>query len=151
MWPRQTASDLSRFHHRRIAEWHQGQLSSYELLELFGVSIEDDPELEVRTIRVDFAPEDGAIADAMRGGERPEWKRMLAQTANETAVLRAAYVPDADADEYASQLFLPAARLREMAEEQHRHEDEVRRLHAEDVTDDDSGSLYSLWQQQEVN
>lgn len=33
-FPRQIASDLSEFHHRRIAEWHQGTMSSYELLEL---------------------------------------------------------------------------------------------------------------------
>src|SRR5688500_8954381 len=51
-FPRQIASDLSEFHHRRIAEWHQGFMSSYELLEL-----------------MEFMNDRGAFKTAARGGE----------------------------------------------------------------------------------
>src|SRR5512139_1333868 len=98
-WPRQIASDLSRFHHRRIADWHQGVMSSYELLEL-----------------LEYPPEDGALARAIRDGERSEWQQMLAQVANEVAVLRAGQVQSVDGDEYGSMLWFSAAKLREMAD-----------------------------------
>jgi hypothetical protein len=118
-------------------------MSSYELLELFGASIIDDPKRKVRTIRIDFAPEDGALASALRGGERPEWKQMLAQSANELAVLRVAQAPDADATEYDERLFLSVARQRELDEEQLAREGEQR-----DGTDNSEPSgLYSLWQE----
>lgn len=136
------ASDLSRFHHRRIADWHSGEMSSYELMELFGAVIRDDAEAKVRTIRLDFAPEDGAVADTLRDGDRPEWKQMLAQVANETAVLRAGQLPAADAEEYGSQLFLPMDRIREIVDEQ----DELAR--AADQPDPSDG-LFLLWHQSE--
>lgn len=139
VFPRQIASDLRRFFHAHIADWHQGRMSSYELLELFGVTIDDSvwvkgdqfdadtpivtnvgwltveivADEKARTIRVDFPPEDGAVATAMRGGERPEWKQMLAQTANELAVLRATYAPGAAADQYDARLFFTQQRQRQ--------------------------------------
>jgi hypothetical protein len=121
-------------------------MSSYELLELFGASVEDDPVNKVRTIRIDFAPEDGVLAEALRGGERPEWKQMLAQSANELAVLRVAQAPDANADEYGEQLFLPVARQREYVEEQRLLEEQAHRIQAEGANDG-GGSLFSLWNQ----
>lgn len=147
--PRQMASDLQRFFHRRIAEWHSGEMSSYELLELFGAAIVDDPAAKTRTIRFDFPPEDGAVAGELRGGERPEWKRMLAQIANETAVLRAAQVQGADADEYGSQLFLPMWREREFAADGERLTKERERLRSEGP--DDDWGMASMWIQKEVS
>lgn len=149
MWPRQIASDLSRFHHRRIADWHHGVMSSYELLELFGVSVTDDAKTETRTIRIDFAPDDGELAKAMRDGERPEWQQMLAQTANETAVLRAAYVPDAQSSEYGSRLFFPIPKMREFAAENDRMLAEQQRLRDEGL--DDVAGMAAMWTAKEVN
>lgn len=118
-------------------------MSSYELLELFGVSFHDDPVAKVRTIRVDFAPENGELAKAMRDGERPEWQQMLAQSANETAVLRAAYVPDAQSDEYGSRLFFPVPKLREFAADYEQTMAEQQRLAAEGL--DDTAGMASMW------
>lgn len=148
-WPRQIASDLRRFFHASIADWHQGRMSSYELLELFGVSIIDDPKRKTRTIRVDFAPEDGALAGALRDGEIPEWQQMVRQAANTLAVLRAAQVPDAQSDEYGERLFFPLSRLVEIdAEEQRRkaEEDRLRELGVDD-------GMAQMWTQpdEEVN
>lgn len=137
-FPRQIASDLQRFWRLRIAGWHQGSLSSFELLELLGASVEDDEENKIRTIRADFAPEDGALAAVMRGGDRPEWKQMLAQSANELSVLRVAQVPGADGDEYGARLFMPIEREPEP-------EPELRR----DESDNTSSGLYALWQVRE--
>jgi hypothetical protein len=117
-------------------------MSSFELLELFGVSIVDDPEARIRTIQVDFAPEDGAVSAAMRDGDRPEWKQMLAQAANESAVLRAGMLPGSDATAYGSRLFFPVSRIREMEAEQQAVLAEERRLRDEGLDDD---GLYSLW------
>ena len=142
-WPRQIASDLARFFHRRIADWHQGLMSSYELLELFGISIEEDAEEMVRTIRVDFAPEDGALAAALRGGELPEWQQMVRQSANTLAVLRAAQVPGAHADEYGERLFFPLAKLVEIDEEEQRRQAEERRMRESGADD----SMASMWTQ----
>lgn len=127
-WPRQIASDLQRFFRRRIAEWHSGEMSSYELLELFGVSVIDDPDTKTRTIRVDFAPDDGALATALRGGELPEWQQMMRQSANTLAVLRAAQVPGAAADEYGERLFFPLAKLLEIDDEEQRRQAEEQRM-----------------------
>lgn len=92
MFPRQIASDLCRFFPGyRIADWHHGRMSSYELLELFGVCVEDDPDTRTRSISVDFAPEDGAVAKAMRGGRWSERELIVAETFNELARLRASY------------------------------------------------------------
>lgn len=77
MWrqfPRQIASDLSRFHHRRIAEWHSGEMSSYELLEL-----------------VEHLPETGAYKAALRRGGYTVDQAMIAELFNETARFRASY------------------------------------------------------------
>lgn len=165
--PRELASDLQRFYHLRIADWHRGMLSSFEVLELFGVTI-TEPEMRVvkawvfesgrrmltdfpvpvdeeptRTIRVDFAPEDGVLALALRGGERPEWKQMLAQSANELAVLRASQVQGADSDEYGARLFLPIWREQELITEQ---------VALQELRDhpDEPGDMSSMWRQQEV-
>lgn len=174
MWPRQIASDLRRFFHCRIADWHRGEISSYELLELFGASVDESVTLcgsqfdadtpivtsagmatvdlladeKTRTIRVDFPPEDGAVAAALRGDERPEWKQMLAQTANSLAILRVVQAPDADTDTYGERLFLPIERQRELADEQQAMRDQHQRLR-EPGSDD--GGLGSLWQQKEVS
>lgn len=169
-FPRQTASDLRRFFRAHIRDWHQGRMSSYELLELFGAEVDDivtvagaefDADTPIitsrgpatvaliadektRTIRVDFPPEDGALALAMRGGERAEWQQMLAQSANELAVMRATFAPDAQADQYDARLFLSAARARH-------YEAEAAQAAADNTISDEPGGLYSLWQQQEVS
>jgi hypothetical protein len=71
-FPRQIASDLSQFHHRRIAEWHSLDMSSYELLEL-----------------LEFMPEEGAFKTAARGGEYSEQELVWRHISNELARLRA--------------------------------------------------------------
>lgn len=143
-WPRQIASDLRRFFHGvSIADWHQGRMSSYELLELFGVSIVDDPVAKVRTIRVDFAPDDGALAAALRGGELPEWQQMVRQSANTLAVLRAAQVPDAQADEYGERLFFPLDKIAEIDAEEQRRQAEEKRMRESGADD----SMSAMWTQ----
>lgn len=145
-------------------------MRSYELLELFGAEVDDivligDVEFDAgtpiitsrgwstvaliadkktRTIRVDFPPEDGSLALAMRGGERAEWQQMLAQSANELAVMRATFAPDAQADQYDARLFLSAARARH-------YEAEAAEAAADNNDSGGPGGLYSLWQQQEVS
>lgn len=93
-------------------------MSSFKLLELFGVAIVDDPDEETRTIAVDFAPEDGAVAAALRDGERPEWKQALAQVANISAMFRSAKMPNADTDVYGERMFLPASKIRQFIDDQ---------------------------------
>jgi hypothetical protein len=102
MWrqyPGELASDLSQFHRIRIADWHRGKLSSYELLEL-----------------ADFMDENGRLKTAQRLGDPPDYQKALFQAANELAVLRSTYVQQVNSDEYGSQLFLLPSRLRIMAE-----------------------------------
>lgn len=70
-FPRQIASDLSQYHHRRIAEWHSGTLGSYELLEL-----------------LEYMPEQGAFKTAARGGEYTEQDLVWRQMATEMSKLR---------------------------------------------------------------
>ena len=142
-WPRQIASDLRRFFHLPIADWHQGRMSSYELLELFGISIVDDPAEKVRTIRVDFAPEHGALASALRGGEIPEWQQMVRQSTNTLAVLRAAQVPGAQADEYGERLFFPPSKIAEIDAEEQRRQDEERRMR-ESGADDSMSAMWTI-------
>ncbi|MCV7208416.1 hypothetical protein [Mycolicibacterium canariasense] len=89
-------------------------MSSFELLELFGVTIDEDHENEVRTVTVEFAPEDGAVADALRDGERPEWKQMLAQIANIAALFRSGKFPRAEHEEYGERTFLPVKRIKQI-------------------------------------
>ena len=149
-WPRQIASDLRRFFTKDISDWHQGRMSSYELLELFGISIIDDPADKVRTIRVDFAPDDGALAAALRGGEIPEWQQMVRQSANTLAVLRAAQVPGAQADEYGERLFFPLSKLAEIdADEQARQAEEKRMR--ESGADDSMAGMWTQTNEEEVN
>lgn len=140
-WPRQIASDLRRFFHLPIADWHQGRLSSFELLELFGISIDEDPATRTRTIRVDSAPEDGALAAALRGGELPEWQQMIRQTANTLAVLRAAQVPGAAADEYGERLFFPLAKVLEIEAEEEARQAEETRMREQGVGD----AMAGMW------
>jgi hypothetical protein len=71
-FPREIASDLSEFHHRRIAEWHDGTMSSYELLEL-----------------LEFMNERGAFKAAAREGELTYVDQMHRYGINEIARLRA--------------------------------------------------------------
>lgn len=113
-------------------------MSSHEMLELFGARVVDDAEARTRTIHIDFPPENGAVAKAMRCGERPELEQMVAQIANESGVLRAAFVPNAETDRYESRLFLSAAKQQE-------YEDEQRRARVTKVIE--PGSLYSTWNQ----
>lgn len=82
MNPRQIASDLRRFFRTHIREWHQGRLSSYELLELFGVVIEEDRDARTRTIRVEFAPADGALDRALREGGFTRTEQLIAANYN---------------------------------------------------------------------
>lgn len=91
LWPRQIASDLHRFFQVDIADWHQGRLSSFKLLELFGASVEDDPQTQTRTISVDFAPQDGALDRAMREGGYTRLEQLVAEAHNEIARFRASY------------------------------------------------------------
>lgn len=98
-YPKQIASDLSQYHHRRIKEWHDGTMCSYELLEL-----------------LEFMPERGAFKTAARGGEFSGDEKIWVQIANEIAVLRAGWVPKVKGEEYGSTIIYSPAKLREMAE-----------------------------------
>lgn len=103
MWrrhPREIASDLSRFHRRRITEWHHGDMLSYELLEL-----------------CEFMDADGAYKTAQRQGEPSLRMEAVFATANEVAVLRAGMVPGADGDMYGARFFIPPRLLRDMAKQ----------------------------------
>lgn len=71
-FPGQIASDLSQYHHRRIAEWHSGEMSSFELLEL-----------------LQWMPERGAFKTSARGNEYSEEEHVWRHIANELARLRA--------------------------------------------------------------
>ncbi|TDK85487.1 hypothetical protein EUA02_29975 [Mycobacterium paragordonae] len=122
-------------------------MSSYKLLELFGARIVDNPAKKVRTIHMDFAPEDGAVAKAMRDGEGSEMEQAVRQIANEAAVIRAAYVPNADASQYGSGFFLPPAIAR-----RNRAEHERVQAEREAIQDDEPGGMSAMWtQREEVN
>jgi hypothetical protein len=99
-FPREIASDLSRYHGRRIAEWHRypaaGDLSSYELLEL-----------------LEFMDDDGEYKKACRGGEWSDRQWAVFAAANEAAVLRAGQVRGADGDVYGARMFIPPSIVRE--------------------------------------
>ena len=73
-FPGQIASDLSQFHHRRIAEWHRGEMSSFELLEL-----------------CEWMDDGGRLKEALRGGRWTLQQIIEAETFNELARLRASY------------------------------------------------------------
>jgi hypothetical protein len=106
-FPRQIASDLSEFHHRRIAEWHQGYMSSYELLEL-----------------LEFMNDRGAFKTAARGGEWSKEEAIWTHVANELAKLRATLhvVHGGKEAAYAPMVFLSPSELREMAEKSEEQE-----------------------------
>jgi len=87
--PRAVASDLRRFFDIHIRDWHQGRLSSFELIELFGVRIIDDHETQTRTITAEYAPEDGAVDRVIREGGFNRVETLLAELFNETARSRA--------------------------------------------------------------
>ncbi|AKY02823.1 tail assembly chaperone [Mycobacterium phage Phatniss] len=91
LYPRQIASDLRRFFGLSVADWHQGRLSSLELLDLFGVRFVDNAEERVRELYVDFAPVNGAVARAVRGGRWSESELIAAETYNEIARFRASF------------------------------------------------------------
>ncbi|MEE3066565.1 MAG: hypothetical protein VYA67_21930 [Actinomycetota bacterium] len=123
-------------------------MSSFELLELFGVRIIDDADEKVRNIHVDFPPEDGAVALAIRDGEGPEWQQAVRQTASDLTVMRATYAPGAAADEYGARLFFPIDRLREFEAEQKRIRAEVNKIRDEGPDE----SMSAMWQlKEEVN
>ena len=84
-----------------MKEWHDGSMSSYELLEL-----------------LEHMPERGAFKTAARGGEFSGDEKIWVQIANELAVLRAGYMPKVKGEEYGSMIFYSAAKLREMADKQ---------------------------------
>lgn len=116
-------------------------MSSYKLLEMFGARIVNN------TVYMDFAPEDGAVAKAMRDGEGSELVQATRQIANEAAVLRAAYVPNADASQYGSGFFLPPAIAR-----QNRTERERVQAERTAIQDDEPGGMSAMWTQRtEVN
>lgn len=147
-------------------------MSSFELLELFGGSVVDPEmrtviacvtgpdgravgeitipvdeaglyaEKPQRTIRIEFAPEDGVLADALRDGNRSEWKQMLAQSANELAVISVVQAPEADRDEYGSRLFLPMDRMRELIDDEQLRIEQVR------SSEFDGDGMSSMWQQE---
>ncbi len=118
MCPRQIASDLRRFFRCHVRDWHRGDLSSYELLELFGASIVDDPHTGrvhpdtvvyvwskgqltrrlyasfcdgTRTIKVEVPPEGGAGDQAVREGGYTRLEHLVAESHNELARFRASY------------------------------------------------------------
>jgi hypothetical protein len=122
-YPGEIASDLSRYHHRRIADWHTGTICSHELLEL-----------------LEHMDEDGAFKTALRQGEPSDQRRAMLQAANELAVLRASQVPGVDSEQYGSQIFFTAAKLREiLAEEAEAREGRefIMAIGSEDYLDDD--------------
>ena len=108
LFPGEIASDLSRFHHIRIADWHQGRMCSHELLEL-----------------CEYMPDYGSLKPAIRRfnplhpwlQDPSELEAALYQTANENAVIRAVQAPDAHSDDMGSKLFITPSKLREMVDE----------------------------------
>ena len=74
-------------------------MSSYELLEL-----------------LEFMPERGAFKTAARGGEYSGDEKVWVQIANEIAILRAAYVPKVDGEQWGSQIHLSPLKIKELVE-----------------------------------
>lgn len=105
-FPRQIASDLSRFHHRRIADWHDGTMSSYELLEL-----------------LEFMPDDGAFKAAMRNGEFSHDQQIWRYIATELAKLRATTHVVHGGESYSPRIYPTLAEMKEMADEAERVEE----------------------------
>jgi hypothetical protein len=103
-YPSEIASDLSRYHHRRISEWHSGEMKSLELLEL-----------------LEHMDEDSAFKTALREGEPSEHRKAVLQIANEIAVLRAVQAEGVDGDQWGSRLFFTPRKLKELG-----HKEEIR-------------------------
>jgi hypothetical protein len=102
IWSRyagEIASDLSQYHHRRIADWHQGRMCSFELLEL-----------------CEFMPDEGRFKTALRNGEPSDDQWALRQIANETAILRAGMVPGTNSEDWGSRLYVPRSKVDEADE-----------------------------------
>lgn len=107
-FPRQIASDLSRFHHRRIAEWHAGDMSSYELLEL-----------------LEYMPDEGAFKTAVRGGEYAERDIVWRHIASELSKLRATTHAVYGGQSYSPRVFMTLAERKEI-EAKEADQEEVR-------------------------
>lgn len=110
VFPGQIASDLSQYHHRRIAEWHQGDMGSYELLEL-----------------CEYMPDEGRLKAALRRRmplhpwllhpwSEPAHARF--QTANELSILRSAQVPSFNSDDIGSTVFMSPDLMQDRVERQ---------------------------------
>lgn len=99
-FPGEIASDLRQFHGIRIADWHHGDMLSYELLEL-----------------CEFMDDDGRYKTALRQGEPSEFRAAVFATANEVAVLRAGQVHGVDGDQWGARFFLPPRLIREAQQE----------------------------------
>lgn len=92
-------------------------MSSFKLLELFGVATVPDPEdADKRLIEVDFAPEDGAVAKARRDGDWPEETKILAEMHKELAIYHAAKYRQSDKN-YKATVFLSPVERRERDEQ----------------------------------
>lgn len=114
LFPRQIRSGLSLYHHRSIGEWHRGEMSSAELLELLDELPETSKfkEASERTLRV--LEYDGQLVLTPALGDPPEdavvvaefvdWthdRKILARNTKEIVALRVdmrlpqhAYTPD---------------------------------------------------------
>lgn len=98
-YPGEIASDLSQYHHLRIADWHQGAMCSYELLEL-----------------CHYMDDRGRYKTARRDGNPTEETKAVFQAANELSVIRASTVEAIDSSEYDAQLFLLPSKLKALRE-----------------------------------
>lgn len=100
-FPKQIASDLSQYHHRRIAEWHSGMMSSYELLEL-----------------LEFMPERGAFKTALRQDEYSEEEQVWRHVANKLSRIESIlYVANTRKAADPQRMFYTMAEMREQIEE----------------------------------
>lgn len=100
-FPKQVASDLSQYHHRRIAEWHTGIMSSYELLEL-----------------MEFLPERGAFKTALRKDEFSEEEQVWRHVANRLSKIESIlYVVNTRKASEPLRMFYTMAEMREQLEE----------------------------------
>lgn len=117
-FPGEIASDLSQYHRLRIADWHQGRMPSYELMEL-----------------CEYMPDAGRFKTALRHlfPGHPwlfllPWSQeaeALYQTANETSLLRAAKIPaeSLKSEDIGSTIFVSPTRLLEFAEQEEEREE----------------------------
>ena len=72
LYPGEIESDLSRYHHLDIKEWHQGRMSSRRLLTL-----------------IRFLPDESATKTAARLGDWTEGRYLDASVVNELRLMRA--------------------------------------------------------------